>query len=640
MKRKLCVLLTTLLLAALLPVSALAAGRTPVLALTSVPACGERGAITGLAFTQDGSAFDPSAYRVTLYVELTQWNSFWPKPSLERPYVALSSEGGFAVSYDGSIASDREATSLHVLLLPAAFTPGMDYAAAEQAAVDHVHITRTADGGVTVSPRREAPTSDQVDSPAVLPPAADRLALNVGFYTTGAPGGGLDLALIRDQLEAVADYADTVRLYGASGELYPAYEIAHTLGLKVIGTAWLSGNDAADKKELDALVEHCNKGYACVACVGSETLYRGDLTPEALIADMDYVRTRLEDPSIPVTTADVLGRLLDNVAVRDACDLLMANSYPYWEGVPVSGAVDALAGAMRTLQAASPGKEVVVSETGWPTEGAGVGAAKAGTAEAAQFFAAVRAWSLSSGTQVLWFDAADEPWKAADEGVEGAHWGMMDSGLALKRDFAETAFFRAAAARCGTDNFTKTLTYTDGLFRDVAEGAWYRDNVSAVYEIGLMNGKGGGVFDPLGNISMAEVITIACRMHDVYHARSVAYPAGAKWYDGYVRYALATGMLSDAQSADVERLATRAEVAELLAAALPDEAYAAKTGARSIPDVTGEERYAAAVRRLYAAGVVGGVDAAGTFAPARSITRAEVAAIATRASIPALRLQG
>ena len=444
MKKTICLLLAVFLMAfslTTMEVSAETAGG-PVIALTHVPAYGEGSAFTGVVFTEDGRAFDPAAYRVTLYVELTQWGTFWPKPTLDHPYVELSSKGGFAVSYVSAIDSDREATSLHLLLLPADYFPTQDFAAAEASALDHIRISRTADGGVTVSPQRNAPVLPGQGKPSALPVSPEKIAVDVGFYTAGVPGSGLDAGMIRDGLSTVADFADTVRFFGAADELYPAYEIAHTFGLKTVGTAWLSKDRDANQKELDALIDHCNKGYVSVACVGSETLLRGDLSAAELIADMEYVRSRLTDRSIPVTTSDAAYLLLENPSLRDACDLLMPNIYPYWEKIPVSAAMNAFSSEVDSLKALSPGKEIIVSETGWPTEGSDT----AGPAEAAAYFTAVREWSLSTGTQVLWFAAFDEPWKETAEGAAGAHWGLMGTDLALKDCFAGTEFFRGRQA--------------------------------------------------------------------------------------------------------------------------------------------------------------------------------------------------
>ena len=121
----------------------------------------------------------------------------------------------------------------------------------------------------------------------------------------------------------------------------------------------------------------------------------------------------------------------------------MPNIYPYWEQIPVSAAMNAFSSEVDSLKALSPGKEIIISETGWPTEGSDT----AGPAEAAAYFTAVREWSLSTGTQVLWFAAFDEPWKAAAEGAAGAHWGLMGTDLALKDCFAGTEFFRGRQAR-------------------------------------------------------------------------------------------------------------------------------------------------------------------------------------------------
>ncbi|MBQ7534508.1 MAG: hypothetical protein IJT43_02695 [Stomatobaculum sp.] len=96
------------------------------------------------------------------------------------------------------------------------------------------------------------------------------------------------------------------------------------------------------------------------------------------------------------------------------------------------------------LRKVSDGKNIIVSETGWPTEGGAVGKAKAGEREAHEYFTAIKAWSLSHGTQVLWFEAADEPWKRAGENEAGAHWGILSTAFTVKDCFNSTDFFQTA----------------------------------------------------------------------------------------------------------------------------------------------------------------------------------------------------
>ena len=49
-------------------------------------------------------------------------------------------------------------------------------------------------------------------------------------------------------------------------------------------------------------------------------------------------------------------------------------------------------------------------------------------------------------------------------------------------------------------------------FSDVPSGAWYEDSVQYAYENGLMNGVGGGRFNPNGTATRAMVVTILHRM--------------------------------------------------------------------------------------------------------------------------------
>ena len=78
--------------------------------------------------------------------------------------------------------------------------------------------------------------------------------------------------------------------------------------------------------------------------------------------------------------------------------------------------------------------------------------------------------------------------------------------------------------------------------------------------------------------------------------------------------------------------ATRAQFAEIFAAALPDEALSIKNSVsdNAIPDVKMKDSYSAPVYKLYRAGILAGGDAKGTFSPGTFITRAECATIVAR----------
>ncbi|MDR3121440.1 MAG: VWA domain-containing protein, partial [Clostridiales bacterium] len=62
-----------------------------------------------------------------------------------------------------------------------------------------------------------------------------------------------------------------------------------------------------------------------------------------------------------------------------------------------------------------------------------------------------------------------------------------------------------------TAALTRSKTYTDGIFSDVASDAWYAAAVQFVYEYGIMNGTAPTLFSPDGNTSRAQIITILAR---------------------------------------------------------------------------------------------------------------------------------
>ena len=49
------------------------------------------------------------------------------------------------------------------------------------------------------------------------------------------------------------------------------------------------------------------------------------------------------------------------------------------------------------------------------------------------------------------------------------------------------------------------------IFTDVADGKWYANEVQTAYEMSLMNGMGGGLFSPDGDVTVAEAVTMAAR---------------------------------------------------------------------------------------------------------------------------------
>lgn len=202
------------------------------------------------------------------------------------------------------------------------------------------------------------------------------------------------------------------------------------------------------------------------------------------------------------------------------------------------------------------------------------------------------------------------------------------------------ALLLAVALSVSVAAFAKLNTYTDGRFEDVPTSEWYASEVIGAYELGFMNGVSDTAFNPNGNITVAEAITVAARMHAADNGKTVSTVGTYDdWFVPYVRYAESNGLLTNTDLDDYERNARRKEFAVLLYNALSSDSYPPVNAVEEVPDVPAVKAYAPAVLALYRAGVLMGSDEYGSFLPESDILRCEAAAIIHRAAIPEKRLR-
>ena len=183
-----------------------------------------------------------------------------------------------------------------------------------------------------------------------------------------------------------------------------------------------------------------------------------------------------------------------------------------------------------------------------------------------------------------------------------------------------------------------TGTYTDGMFVDVSTKSWYNKNVGSAVQYGLMKGQDTKVFAPSGDVTLAEVITMASRIHCIYTngTDTIQQGTASSWYTPYVDYAVENGIVEATYKtmslSSMNTRASRSQVAVIISKAMPAETLVARNtiADNAIPDVKTTASYAPAVYMLYRAGVLTGSPSNGSFLPWNSITRAEMAAVMSR----------
>ncbi len=131
---------------------------------------------------------------------------------------------------------------------------------------------------------------------------------------------------------------------------------------------------------------------------------------------------------LPVTYADVWEFWLKAPELAAATDFVTIHILPYWEDEPVA-AKDAVAHVREVrdkLIAAFPGKEILIGEVGWPSQGRMREGALPSPVNQARFLSGVVEAAKAGAWKVNLIEAFDQPWKRALEGTVGGFWGVYD----------------------------------------------------------------------------------------------------------------------------------------------------------------------------------------------------------------------
>jgi glucan 1,3-beta-glucosidase len=246
------------------------------------------------------------------------------------------------------------------------------------------------------------------------------------FASSDNPDSGArpTAAQIRADLKAIAPYTRAIRTYSSTGgaELIPP--IAAEFGLKVTVGAWISKDQARNKREIHAAIDLARQNSNVDAIiVGNETIFRGEMTIPALI---DLIKKVKRSSPVPVTTGEIGSVWLEHPELASAVDFVAAHVLPYWNGISASQAVDATIEFYDQLRRALPGKRIVIAEFGWPSAGYNFQAAEPGRIEQAMVLREFASAAQAYGIDYNVVEAIDQPWKTAEGGV-GPYWGIFNA---------------------------------------------------------------------------------------------------------------------------------------------------------------------------------------------------------------------
>lgn len=229
-----------------------------------------------------------------------------------------------------------------------------------------------------------------------------------------------DLALLSERFQCI-------RTYSMTGlEAIPALARKH--GLKVMLGAWVNANPLDTDKEVELLIAAANANPDVVSAVivGNEALLRKEITGERLAGLIAKVKCQV---SVPVTYADVWEFWLQHPQIAPAVDFLTIHLLPYWEDEPrgIDAALAHVAEVRQVFGNRFAPKDILIGETGWPSEGRQRETAEPSRVNEARFIRGFVALAEANGWRYNLIEAFDQPWKRASEGAVGGYWGLYDA---------------------------------------------------------------------------------------------------------------------------------------------------------------------------------------------------------------------
>lgn len=244
------------------------------------------------------------------------------------------------------------------------------------------------------------------------------------------PGAIITEAQVERRIKILQPYAKWVRSFSCIEGNEHVPRMAKKHGMKTLVGAWLGDDLELNEREIEGLITMANEGLVDVAAVGNEVMYRKDLTEEQLLNYIQRVKEAI--PHIPVGYVDAYYEFSHRPRITEICDVILTNCYPYWEGCPIEYSFEHMKSMFESAKNAGQGKRVIITETGWPSEGGAFKASVASNENAMRYFIDCQNWCNINGIESFYFASFDESWKTGPEGDVGAFWGLWDKNEQIK----------------------------------------------------------------------------------------------------------------------------------------------------------------------------------------------------------------
>ncbi len=282
-----------------------------------------------------------------------------------------------------------------------------------------------------VPPSYSAPDSSASSAPAPTtsaPPSGGAGAGASGYAISYAPYDSKGDCKTADQINsdfgAFSGYS-MVRIYGTDcGQVPGVLEAAVSKGMKVFAGVY---DISSVKSETQTLIDAAKSNWDVIdtVSIGNEVVNNGG-SPSDVVNAVKTARTMLQSAGYKgkIVTVDTVVALMDNPELCEVSDFAAANCHAFFNAdITAAGAGKYVASQAQLVKEACGGKDVMITESGWPSAGDPNGSAVPSPANQK---VAIESLRSAFSSNIVLFSAFNDAWKDNFDGSFNTEqfWGI------------------------------------------------------------------------------------------------------------------------------------------------------------------------------------------------------------------------
>lgn len=249
----------------------------------------------------------------------------------------------------------------------------------------------------------------------------------ITYSPYAADGTCKSASTVKSEVQALSGY-EIIRLYGVDCNQVENVLAGMTSQQKLFAGIYFMDKISEGVTTLAAAVKAAN-GWSQVhtVSIGNELVNAGTATVSQIQQYVNEGRSALKAAGYtgPVVSVDTFIAIYNNKGLCDVSDYIAANAHAYFDGgVVAANAGTWVAEQYQGLINTCPGKEVIIVESGWPTQGDTFKLAVPGTT---QQTAALNDIADKVSEHVFYFNAYNDLWKDPGSLNCEKYWGIYSS---------------------------------------------------------------------------------------------------------------------------------------------------------------------------------------------------------------------